>query len=218
MAEKNIYEILEVGTSGTENKQDRQSTHMPAPSASNAYGGQMTFSFIFAVILLAAGIILPIYLISEIPSRVIERSPEVLIFPVYTGFILLIFAALCGMIGYILHNPDKKTIWLENTLNTFAAIILIIGVIFFFIIISETSGSMRELRNLGGFGAVVVLFIHGLLCVLCAGVASIHNKYNSGHFSMLHSKPVQTSRYCSGCGNQAPADSGQFCQECGNKL
>ncbi len=180
--------------------------------------GLIVFLYIFCTILVLAGVGLPAYLISQIPSMMIEHNPQVLIAPIYIGLILLIFSTLCGMMAEILKRPSSENIWVENTLNTFSAIIIIIGAVLFFISLSETSGPIGGFRNLGIIGGVVLLVFHVVIGLLCAGLAAIHKKYNGLHALYAPLKPASDAKFCSHCGTKKPDVHGEYCEECGNQI
>ncbi len=219
MEKKDINDILGIDNSESQNKNTPETkssaTNANVILSSGNNEGLISFLYGFGIILVLGGIIVPIYLISKIPSIVLERSPEVLIFPIYLGLIMLIFSALCYSKSVVLKKPSIDTKWIENALNSLSAIIIIIGFILFFIAISETSGSLRELRNLGFGGGVVLLIFHVTIGLLCAGMAAIHKKYG---LHAVSQKTTTTAIFCSSCGTKVADNHGQFCEECGNKL
>ncbi len=183
----------------------------------------IVFLNIVSAIILLVAIMVPIFLISQMPSFVLERNPGAVILPIYFGFVLLIFSVVCYMIAVILDRPANNTLWLQSTLNIFGAIIIIIGLIGFLIAVSQTSGTIREVANLGVAGGIVLLLIHGLLGLLCIGTASIHDKFNADNPMLQKAikklqKDQDESLFCSACGHEHKDRSSEFCEECGNKL
>ncbi len=180
--------------------------------------GLIIFLYIICTVLLLSAIGLPIYLISQIPTMILENSPEVIIGPIYLGLILLIFSTLTGMMAEILKRPSSENIWAENTLNTFSAIMIIIGGILFFVSISEASGPIRELRNVSIIGGLALLVFHLAISLLCAGLAAIHKKYNGLHALYAPLKPASNPNFCGNCGAKTPDAPGDYCEECGNEI
>jgi hypothetical protein len=187
------------------------------------YQTVVVFLNIVSVIILLVAIIMPIILISQMPSYVIERNPGAVILPIYFGFVLLIFSAVCYMISVILDWPSNITLWLQSTLNVFGAIIIIIGLIGLLIAVTQTSGTIREVANLGIIGGIILLVIHGLLGLLCIGTASIHEKFNADNPLLKRAikklqKEESETLFCSECGHEHTDKKAEFCEECGNKL
>jgi hypothetical protein len=173
---------------------------------------------VLSVIFLIAGIFAPIFLLDEIGTSAIERKPEVLIFPIYLGFILLVFSALSYGISSILVKPAKKSQWLENALMSCGVVLLFIGAFVFLLMISKTENSFGPATAFGIKGGIVLLLVHLQLGLMCMGVSSIHNKYRAP----AEVKPgdgTSGALFCTNCGKKYSSDSvGSFCQECGNKL
>jgi vacuolar-type H+-ATPase subunit I/STV1 len=187
------------------------------------YDTTSIFLNIIAAAMLFAAVLIPIFLISKIPDVLLKNNPVVLIVPIYFGLVLLNFSFICYMINEVLFRPSNANLWLESTLNVLGAIIIIVGLIGFFVVVSDTNSIIKELRNLGVIGGVVLLIAHGLLGMLSIGIASIHEKYNADSPELKKAidsllRENNESLFCSACGHVQKDKSSEFCEECGNKL
>jgi len=204
---ENIDNILEIKSSPTNNTKPKENNVL------------VSVLQLFAVIFLGAGIILPIIIISGMNERLIDQNPAVLILPLYLGVLLITFAGLSYLITEILLRPSLKTLWLENIVTALGVIVIIIGVIGFFMIISETNGSFYELQVIGVKGGIFILLINIQIGLLCLGTASIHNKYSVIGDNLKTPQSDSGIVFCPNCGNKIKLESGmEYCDKCGFKL
>lgn len=174
--------------------------------------------YIIAAIFLVAGIIFPVKMINEL-GNAINRNPEMLFFPLYIGLLLIAFAGLSFATAVILKQPSNETDWIVKTLNAIGTILIIIGVFGFFVASSDDLG-IKELRNAGLIGGVLILLFHLKIGLLCLGLASLHNKYNS-EMTIKAAKTEGSNKhvYCTSCGKQVIIEPGdKMCYHCGEKL
>ncbi len=179
----------------------------------------VTVLYIIAAIFLLAGIFIPGAMISDF-GQIISRNPEVLIFPLYIGLLLIAFAGLSYAIAVVLKQPSDETVWIENTMTTIGTILIIIGVIAF-IIANSNDAPISELRKLGVAGGVLLLLFHLKIGLLCIGAASLHNKYNAGKVSSNITTEDSSKKvvYCTSCGKQVEIEPGdKMCYHCGGHL
>lgn len=150
-------------------------------------------------------------------GKIISRKPEVLVVPLYIGLLILSFAGLSYIIAVILKKPTSETLWLEKAMNTSGTVLIIFGVLGFFIAASRDS-SISELRQFGVAGGVLLLLFHLKVGLLCIGAASLHNKYNTGGIANSTEESSKVV-YCTSCGKQVKFEAGdEMCYHCGEPL
>jgi hypothetical protein len=185
---------------------------------SKKYSPLITVMQIFAIFFLIAGVVLPIIVISNMGEQLIDRKPEMVIFPIYFGILLFTFSGISYLISVILSTPSQKTLWIENIVSAMGIILIIIGIIGFGVAVSETNGSLRELQNYGIIGGLFILLFHADLGLICLGTASLHNKYRNDIIVLKTSESETTIIYCPNCGKKNSGIDIEFCEDCGEKL
>jgi len=193
-------------------------TPIPQNNNSSSYKILVISLNILTSIFVIAGIIIPAMMIVDLGSY-ISRSPEILIIPIYLLIVLFSLAGMSYIIAEILKQPSSETVWLENTMTYFGVILIIVGVIAFFIAATNDS-SISELRKLGVEGGFLLLIVHLKIGLLCLGLASIHNKLNSTWVRDDKSNGNSSRMvYCTSCGKQVEIEPGdKMCYHCGGQL
>lgn len=181
------------------------------------------FLYGLAIIFLGVGIFLPIGIISKFSNNLINNNPSVLIVPIYFAIVLLTFSTMSYIVAILLKKPSKDSMWVAKVSEVLGTILIIIGIITFFVIVSESTDSILPLQNLGIIGGAAVLAFHCMLGTLCIGLSGIHSKYNAD--SPLLPTVLNTnnesefgSKFCSNCGSRVTDGTIIFCEECGTKL
>lgn len=204
---KNIDDILGVKSSPTNNIKPKENNIL------------VPILQLFASIFLGAGFILPIIIISGIDERLINQAPAVLTLPIYIGILLVTLAGLSFLIAEILLPSSQKILWLEGAVTTLGVIVMIIGVIGFLVILSNTNRSFYALQSIGLKGAIFVLLFNIQIGLLCLGTASIHNKYCVIGANLRKAQSDSEFIFCPNCGNKIKLESGmEYCDKCGSKL
>jgi len=174
--------------------------------------------YTLTIIVFFTGIIIPVMLISE-SGEIANWKPKDFFVPIYIVIILISFAGMSYIIAEILKNPSNETVWLENTLTVFGVVFIIIGVIAFFVAVSNDSpiGGIKRFSIVVG---LLLLLFHLQLGLLCLGLASIHDKFNTrdeaNDITVDDSGKVV---YCPSCGKQVEVEPGdKVCYHCGGQL
>ncbi|PIQ31076.1 MAG: hypothetical protein COW63_08635 [Bacteroidetes bacterium CG18_big_fil_WC_8_21_14_2_50_41_14] len=173
---------------------------------------------IFAVVFLIAGVILPLIIFSNIGWKTIDRNPELSIFPIYLGILLITFSGISYLISVILSDPSQKTLWIENIVSVMGFILIMIGIIGFIAAVSETNGYFRGLQNYGIIGGLFILLFHADLGLICFGTAALHNQNRNDIIVLNTSESETTIIYCPNCGAKVSDSMSSFCDVCGYDL
>lgn len=173
---------------------------------------------ILAIVFLILGVLLPITIISNIDSRLLNNSPEFLVSPIYLGILLITLSGLSYLISVILSNPSEKTVWIENIVSVLGVILVILGVIGFIVAVSKTNGSFRDLQNYGIIGGIFIFLFHACLGLICLGTAGLHDKYRIENFDKKAEFGDENDVYCENCGEKVSDSTSSFCESCGIHL